>query len=180
MLHLNIAGQGRPGGRTPAAVLEGGITDRWLTYHSGSGELALVQEAIRLIRTRTLDDPAVRGTCDARLQRMAGVDFSALIEGPRAIVISRNPELHNEYYGVTSGNHISIAQYCFTRTPRATAVATTAATLVHELAHVAMGARAQGDYQAESAVRACGFSGQFVPGPVGRFSIPRLAQMFMV
>jgi hypothetical protein len=183
MLVINILGQQRLGGGVPHARTFDGITDRWFVYRENSEELAILRDAIQLVRDRVLPDAAVLAACNARFQRLGGVSFTDYVHGSEhVVVISRNPTHRGHprpYYGATSGHHVTIAKFCFARRPRETAVVTTAATLVHELAHVA-GAPGGESFLAEAAVRDCGFPDQFQRGLVGELTIPQLVQIIGV
>ncbi len=183
MLVLNIRGQARSGGRVPnvatsvirnaANIIISRTTHRWLAYTQGSQPLEIVQQAIQLIRARVLNNQEALDSCNDRFQRVGQVSFADTVDGPRIVVISRNWEHQRGYFGATQGNHISIAQFCFSRTPNDEAVLNTAATLIHELAHV-VGAPGNAHYTAEAAVRDCGFVERFMPGPIGALSIPQI------
>jgi hypothetical protein len=174
MLTINIQGQPRQGGTTPHPGSFDGITDRWLTYQPGSLQLSTLQEAIQLIRVRILVNPAILASCNRSFESIHHISFSNLVTAPHpVVVISYNFEHRSHYFGVTEGNHISIAQFCYSRQPHSAAVLTTAATLVHELAHVA-GAPGVPSRAAERTLPSCGFADQYDSTVVGELSIPQL------
>jgi hypothetical protein len=177
MLVINIAAQRRPGGRVPEPSIRNNLTDRWLSFQPHSQELAITQEAVQLLRERILHAAQILDACERRFQTIGRRSFADLVVGARrTVVISRNPENRRDYYGVTRGNHISLAQFCFSRRPREAAVITSAATLVHELAHVA-GAPGGRSVIAECVLRSGSFEDELDHSAHGQLDIPWLEHL---
>ena len=152
-----------------------GLWEHWYAYVDGSRPHQIVVAAIDQLRQRILTNPDVLDACNERYMTISRgrhrgqINFQSLIEDPEPrITLSRCPV--TQYFGVTSGNHISIAHLCFSPRGAVPAVDVTAGTILHELAHV-VGATGNttgpGHFIAESVVLACGYPQVFQRGGGG-------------
>lgn len=140
MPSINTPGSGHAG---PAATTGW----QWLPY-ANAGWLSTLRRAIQIIDSR------IKGSkpCNAAFQALpSGKTFAQVWSDP-TIWISYDPDQSGRKYGVTNrvgGREISITQYALRM-----GAWTTAATLIHELAH-ANGAPGGASHAAEATLSAC-------------------------
>lgn len=121
MPRVNIVDSGHAG---PAAVYDWS----WLPY-TQARHLHTLREAFHIINTRITGHKA----CDAAYRTLAGGRSFAQVWADQSIWINYDPKNDGHNYGVTifaGGKEVSITEYAL-RMGRWT----TAATLIHELAH---------------------------------------------
>jgi hypothetical protein len=151
---------------------------RFWAYRIGSPRHQILLAALERIREAVINTPGVISQCNARFitisqNRPQGpIDFSTLFsDGQHPVILCYCPE--TRYLGATSavgGRFITICRLSFVPTPTISAEDRVAATIIHELAHVAGATGATtgpGHHIAESAVRVCGFPQAFQRGGGG-------------
>jgi hypothetical protein len=157
-----------PGGIPHPRTGRSGTVYSFYPYLPDSEPLAVVRDAIELIRVRNAR-PGVAQAADTTFRRIRGVSFTELFTGGTQVTIFRSPTHLVSGFGCTSrvgGRHITLTRNCWGIANRDTAVRRTAATIVHELAHCA-GAAGGDSAVAEWSLRACGFADMYSPSVWG-------------
>lgn len=130
----------------------------WLPFEDNSQELITVKRAILIINSR------IKGSkpCEHAFKALPGGKPFSVIWNNLDIWISRDPDNSGNKYGVTlSRRHISVTEYALKMGHW-----TTAATIIHELAHVD-GAGGH-DTKAEDTLLKCMLKNQHNPNIIGR------------
>ena len=146
----------------------GGVPAHFLAFQPASEPLAIITEAVDLVRERTAA-PGVLASCDSTFRAIRGVSFSDLLYGGVQVTVFRFHSTTD--FGLTPrpaglARSIGISQRCWGLRDHGHAVRRSAATLVHELAHCA-GAAGGSSTVAERTLRFCGFSDMDSPGLAG-------------
>lgn len=173
MFVVHVNGDGIPTPRD--RIYPDGTRDAWWAYRNGSSQHDIVLAAIEQLRQRIVNNAGVLDACNERFlavssQRQGGpLGFSDLFQNPEPrVIICRNAE--TAYWGCTHQTYIAITNFCFNHQGNPPAIELTAATILHELAHVvgATGNTAgRGHFIAESVLPPCGYSSCFHPGGGG-------------
>jgi hypothetical protein len=120
-------------------------------------KVSILSSAISLILMRTVSDNAVLATCNTAFKNLPRKVSFADVLGDADVWISYCANDLGTVLGATLRKEITICERAFTR-PQAEKVV--AATIIHELAHVA-GAPGGLSKTAEATLQQCGFSDQW-------------------